>query len=292
MKLKHLTIIRTAALGALSTLPLHAQVTWDGEGDGTTWGDDANWVGDAEPTSSDSIALNGATVTVDTSDATYSTGGSGNIGSTININSGGVLTAVGGNFNTLRFFTAVNVNAGGSYVDQDASTTLRSPMTIAENGSLFGLSSIREGITLSIGGNWQMLGNTSAAAFSWSQDATVDLLSTGTVEFDLYGDNSNDSFDLTNAGAVLNLASGNIVLTTQGGYTPQPGDSFDLWDNTAGGSITPGDGSNITLTGYTLDVSQFATDGTVSVIPEPSTYALFIGLTMLVGATIRRRQLR
>lgn len=267
-------------------------VVWDGGGDGSTWGDDANWVGGSQPTGADTLQINNTTVIVDTPGAAYSSNTSASSGLIIVINDGGILTSVNGNFNSLRYMTSLDVNNGGAYIDQNASVTVRTNLTIAEGGLVEGLSSIRDSRTLSVGGAWRMLGNTSAANFIWSSGATVSLLSTGTIEMDLYGNNSNDAFSLGNASAVLNLNAGNIVLTPQGGYVPQPGDQFDLWNLTAG-TINPGDGSNITLAGYQLDVSQFATDGIVTIVPEPSTNALLAGLAMLVGAAyLRRRQSR
>lgn len=80
---------------------------------------------------------------------------------------------------------------------------------------------------------------------------------------------------------------GTLDVVLYGGFTPGVGDTFDLID--AGAVTGSFDAVNLPALGGGLgwDTSQFASKGTVSVVPEPATGALLLGGLVLLG--IRRR---
>ncbi len=104
---------------------------------------------------------------------------------------------------------------------------------------------------------------------------------------------SSFSSDEVNVGGLLTLGGSIFNVTTIGGYQAVAGDTFDLVDwGTLGGTAT------ISIAGATLadpvntswDTSSFLVDGTIRVVPEPSTIALGVfGGLALVGAVRRRR---
>ncbi len=103
------------------------------------------------------------------------------------------------------------------------------------------------------------------------------------------------SFDKINVAGLLTLA-GSINVTTIGGYVATNGTTIDFLDwgtlNATGFNL-----ANLNLTGATTepgtnwDTSSFLTNGSITVVPEPSTYAMMIvGAGMLfVMLRLRRR---
>lgn len=278
---------------------IHADGNWDGGGDGSTWGDDLNWGGDTEPTASDAISIGANTVIVDTSDAVYSTFNSGSAGGTININSGGTLTSTStAGHTTLRYLSSININNGGTLVVDDTAS-LRFDITVNAGGTFIGADGVQDADTLSISGLFRPLDNTNGNnVFALGTSTTrgdLILNTGGTIELDIFGNGVNESFNMfpdTNPGlfSTLDIEDGSIDLVIQGAYTPSIGDSFDLWDDPNGDSImNVGDGSNISLSGYSLDTSTFATNGVVTVIPEPGSLLLMVVGSLLTGLCLRRR---
>ena len=293
-----LALIALIAVGSgLATLQADT-LTWVGPTTGGTWQTAANWQNtvpeSAVPTAADSVIVaSGNTVEVNSPDAVLYAFANGS-GGTVNINSGGVLT--GGHGYTLRYISTVNVNDGGTL---PAGTTwdIRCNVSIADGGVVTGtdnLGTYTYGATLSIDGTFSPRGSTSAGAYTigGGGDAyygRLRLHSTGTLNLDVFGNGDNEYLSIvsTAAGAELDLSSGTVALVLQGGYTPQIGDSFNLWDKVAGDAVvTPGDGSNISLPGYTLDLSQWASDGIVTIIPEPAT----LGLLAVGGLALLKRR--
>jgi len=99
-----------------------------------------------------------------------------------------------------------------------------------------------------------------------------------------------------NVGGLLTLA-GIINVTTINGFVAQNGMSFDLvnWGtlNSAGFDL-----ANLNLTGAVTapgaswDTSTFLMDGTITVVPEPSTYALLLGGLGMAAFARRRARAR
>ncbi len=277
-----------------------ATIVWNGAGDGSTWGDDNNWVGGTRPSGADSPQLDGATVVVDTAESYTGFEATGPDGQVI-VNSGGELTA-NSSFNALRRISAMTVNTGGRLI-ADPTVDIRSgTLTINAGGEVTGTDSIFDGDTLTIGGIFRPMdtidGNNEFRIGSPTTGGHVEMAATGTLYLDLFGDGTNEFFNINDRDAIvssLDLSVGSIVLSPQGGYMPQVGHSYDLWDDAQTGmvanDVTPGTGANISLTGYQLDLSLWQTQGvvTVTAIPEPSGI-LVIGFGALALFMGRRRR--
>lgn len=291
-----MTPLSRLTLLSASLMVAHANadtIEWTGGGDGVSWGDPDNWQnidnGNAPgvPTASDLFSPLGATIEVNAPGATYSTpiiSASG----TVNVNSGGVLTGTGANFRVARYIFW-NVNDGGTFnIPFDAD--IRKNVTIASGGVFTGGDAISDSAIVSIGGEWSPSdSDVGTANLIATGNGQVVMQSTGTLFLDLFGNNDNEFIDVTHTAGDLILNTGTITLMAQGGYTPQPGDFFDLWNDTAGGNVVPGDGSNITLAGYTLDISTFSVDGIVTVVPEPGVYAGVMAVVAGLAVYYRRR---
>lgn len=272
----------------ISTVSYAADFVWDGGGDGVNWTDTLNWDQDALPGTGDNFSPDGNTIQVNEPGATYSVT-TGSASGNVQVNDGGVLTGNGAFFSIIRR-VSFNVNDGGIFnVPFDAD--IRQSVTIASGGTFSGGDEVKDSAVLSIGGEWMPSSSDNTSNTLVVSNGTYELVSGGTLFLDVYGDGINEAFNFTSGGGTLNLDAGSIVLSSQLGYTPAAGDSFDLWDNTVGGTINAGDGTNISLPGFALDVSTFATDGIVTVVPEPRAYALLAGM-LAAGVLIARRRSR
>lgn len=274
-----------------------AQVIWSGLGDGTTWGDNANWVGGSKPTGTNTPQLEGATVTVDTVESYTGMSATGADGALI-IDDGGELTA-NASTTALRYINGITINSGGKLFSAPTNNIRSAFLTINEGGELTGTGAIFDGDTITVGGIFRPRDSIDGAnefvIGSGTTTGNFYMTATGALYLDVFGNGVNESIVITDSSSSvsnLDLSLGTIVLSTQS-YTPQIGDSFDLWtDNMSGGepnNVTPGDGSNIILSGYQLDLSQWATDGIVTVVPEPQS-VIYVALAGLAVFAIRRRR--
>jgi autotransporter-associated beta strand protein len=123
-------------------------------------------------------------------------------------------------------------------------------------------------------------------------------LSFGTAANTLMELASAASFDKLNVAGLLTL-DGTITVNTIGGFTVQPGMSFDLvdWGTINAAGFNPATDFNFAGTmfapGTMFDTSNFLTNGTLVAvaIPEPSTWAMFgAGAGMLVTMLRFRRR--
>ncbi|WP_269537645.1 hypothetical protein [Cerasicoccus fimbriatus] len=273
--------------GALLISHIHAaDIVWDGGGDGTSWSDPINWDTDTVPTASDFFNPAGATITVSVTDATYSTLIAPSSGSVV-IASGGILTGTGSDFRVIRYVNFTAQNGGEFHVPFDAN--IRSDVTIDDGGLFTGADHIQDAADLLVNGSWSPGDNVDGNNVITFQNASSIILgATGNITLDIFGNGVNEYFDLGTSTSTLDLSNGSITLLSQG-YTPQLGDQFNLWYMPAGGTVIPGDGSNITLSGFTLDTSSFMTDGIVTVVPEPRAYAMVFALVVGLGVCLKRR---
>ena len=158
-----------------------------------------------------------------------------------------------------------------------------------------GTDNIRDSKTLTVAGTWYPIGESPSTLVFTFGASTVSghvNLTSGNIVMDLFGDGVNEYFNVNRALGSCSLSldgdeGGTVTLRPLDGYTPQVGDSYDLWDYVDGNTVTPGDGTNISLPGYTLDLSQWVSDGIVTVIPEPATMGL---LAAGAVALLRRRR--
>jgi len=118
------------------------------------------------------------------------------------------------------------------------------------------------------------------------------LQNSGSVEFELQGAAvAGTDYDLLN---VTGNATFNDTIDVNliGAFAPSKGDTFDLVDAAAIGGSPTFDFADATLTGTLIwDTSDFLVDGTIRVIPEPSTFFLAaIGLLGLLACGRRRKR--
>jgi autotransporter-associated beta strand protein len=106
---------------------------------------------------------------------------------------------------------------------------------------------------------------------------------------------SPSSFDRVNVANLLTL-DGTINIITIEGFVVQAGMTFDLfdWGSINATGFNPSTDINFSMAqtapGVTWDTSNFTVDGTITAVPEPSTYALLAsGLVFGVAAYRRRR---
>lgn len=152
------------------------------------------------------------------------------------------------------------------------------------------------------GGTLDMAGQSVFGNITFANNASLTLSGSGTMVFDIDGNNSSDQLSGSNA---VDLTGGIIGFRFDSSYTPQVGDSFDFLNV----NITVDEtGSNIATTdvdgkyNITWDTSGWAVgSGTgnskgelvidsITVVPEPSTYALLAGSLGLVTVALRRRR--
>ncbi len=267
-------------------------------GDGVSWHDPLNWTNETQsttgvPSAGDTVKLNNGVVHIS---APVTISGFSNAG-TVWIGEGGVLN--GETSNTVRYAT-IHVGNGGVFV-AGVNWSSRVNITIYEGGEMSGLGSIgvSDSVTLLINGIYSPRGTSASdqraltlgSATRWGK---VTLGATGVIYLDVYGNNDNEYFDLvgTSALTALTLNQGTIYLRPQEGYVPQVGDTFTLWKIAEGSAavVNTGDELNIVLPGYALDLSMFAVNGTVTVIPEPGSALLSLGGLLLGAIGLRRRK--
>ncbi|WP_309387455.1 PEP-CTERM sorting domain-containing protein [Cerasicoccus frondis] len=297
------------SLSLLPTLHLSA-ITWDGGGGDGLWSNPLNWDGDVLPTSDDNVVIDNATVTVDSpaSAKQISLGNSGSSTVTLNVNS------------TLSYFDqfgasdwgvvgdtiSVNVGSGGLIDGGEASRIEgTATVTIGSGGMITGVYRQRIDPTILLdGGVYRFSGSSTGNPIgTYALNNGSISGASGTLIFTATGDGLNLNIQ-PSSGVTFDVDQLTIQMEMLDGYTPQIGDSFDLFNN--GGAFDLGDGSNIaseTADGnwlITWDTSQW-NPGTalgkgvisiadVSSIPEPETYAGLLGLAALTMLALRRRK--
>lgn len=292
-----------------------ALVVWDGGAADDDWNSGANWDTNSPPTSSDIARVDAGGVTIEVNAAADALYFSNNDGSgslvTLNLNPGGSLTE-SGNFLTGRFAagsnTVINVAGGellggsdiyGPDAGNSGSVTYNISAGLVANYTRFRYANT----TVNLSGGMLDMGGASAvpASLSFVNGAALNMSGTGTFVFDIFDNGSNDTLL---GGAEVDMTGGVIGFRFADSYTPQVGDSYDFLGVNM---LVDGTGSNISSTdidgkyNITWDTSQWGAGNTgsdpskgvltinaISVIPEPSSFAL---VTLTAGLlTLRRRR--
>jgi hypothetical protein len=131
------------------------------------------------------------------------------------------------------------------------------------------------------------------ALSSTTSTLTLDgnLTNSGTLALDIASLSSCDKLRIS--GTLT--AGGTIAVALRGDYQPAPGDSFDLLDcGTFADLGYTFDFSAASLAaGYSWDTASFATNGTIAVVPEPSTVLLLAFASLaLIRWTCKGRRIK
>jgi autotransporter-associated beta strand protein len=151
---------------------------------------------------------------------------------------------------------ATTVNGGALIVN---GTLSASAATAASGGTLGGSGTLSMAAIAASGGTVAP-GQNGAGILTFGSGLTMDAGSTYAVE--ITGATSNDRVAVTGA-----LAVNGTIAVTLNGYTPVAGDTFDIADATSTTGTPVFDFTAATLgAGLTWDTSNFATNGTISVM--------------------------
>ncbi|MGJ8652432.1 MAG: beta strand repeat-containing protein [Opitutaceae bacterium] len=178
----------------------------------------------------------------------------------------------------------VTVSDGELIWDNNDGATITGTVSVADGATLSGSGVI--GGAISIAG--ELNPGNSPGTMEFTEDLTLESTATLNLEFEglLAGE-----FDvLLNDGDNTLTAGGTLDLIV-GAYTATLGDSFVVFENWGGFA---GSFSSITGTdlggGLSFDTSTLLTNGTLTVVPETSSYALLAGLLALASIAVRRRR--
>ncbi len=207
------------------------------------------------------------------------------------LSAAGALTKVGGGTWTLTaansYTGPTSITAGAIKIGNTSGSVFGSgDVTIGSGGTLTGAGSftgslVNEGLYAP--GNSPAL--TTLSAFSQA--------ATGILEMEIASLTRGTGYDALDVTGLLEFG-GTLRLLLLDGFTPEAGQSFDLFDaSTMTGAFSTLDLPTL-MTGLEWDTSGLYTAGTLAIttasaIPEPSTYAAIFGSVALVLAVRRRR---
>lgn len=268
MKITALSILLCASLTLLVGTAQAATFTWDDTATDGAWTTASNWVGGVVPGSNQDIVI-GSMISSD---------------STIGLNTNGDYTA--NSFTFASGLPAVQVVPGGAQA-------LDIVGTLANN------SSNEDSLALvvnAVGTSQTFNGGTGGLLFDQSLNVgTSDITTQGALQMDI-GTSLNFTISSTSVfGSISSINAANAVISIQGSnYLGKAGDTFDFTaGNFLGAQLDIADLPSLP-TGLVWNTSGFLANGILSVqavVPEPSTYGLFLlgglGLALL---GLRKRQ--
>ena len=218
-------LIRRAAVEALENRRLLAAVSWDGGGDGSSWGDADNWSDDSVPTAADDVTIDVAGTVVltgtrpagslDLDGGTLAITGTAATGSGI-LSVGDLAVAAGAEVVlTSTASRLARVDVSGTYVNNGTLTAepaggggrdvvVRSGATFANDG------------TLTAGVDFDVLDSGAGTAFA--NTGAIDVAGTARVDV------TTDAFDFSGTAAV---APGGVLFHTGGGVLTYDGGSHN-----------------------------------------------------------------
>jgi autotransporter-associated beta strand protein len=179
----------------------------------------------------------------------------------------------------------VNTYTGKTIIDDGkliVNGSIAGDAEVTDNATLGGHGLIGGSVTVDDGGILSP-GN-SPGLLTINGDLTLSGLSTLDIEL---GGTDAGLFDQLYVGGLFN-ADGMLCLLILDGYTPSAGDNFLIFTN---GGFDHGDFTSLTTNlsdGLSWDLSQLASTGRITVVPEPSTCALAI--VALLGLIVLRRR--
>lgn len=222
------------------------------------------------------LSTAGISVTGDQGTATFSTDDLVIQGGSISASFGGVIDISGD----------IDLSSGGRILVDDTSTLNVSALNF-ESGVLEASGNIN-GAVNQTGGT--LAPGESPGAFTVNGDYNLD--SSASVEIEIAGLTPVSQFDVLNVtgNSVLN---GIFDVNLLGGFAPQQGDSFDIFNGMidASSSYTFDFADAQLASGLQWNTSQFGSTGVLSVsaVPEPSSWLLGLGATLLATRARRGR---
>jgi hypothetical protein len=191
------------------------------------------------------------------------------------------------------YFSGGTTITSGTLLANNASGSALGTGSVAVDGGVLGGTGFIGGATAVTGG--QLAAGTDGTAGILTFDSTLNLAAlsgTGQLKFDLGAVGASDKIVLSSG--LLSIGSGllnfdDFSFSTLSGFV---GGTFTLLDTSTTISGTLGSSLTGTVGGLSAVLSSNGQDIllTVSAIPEPSTYAAFIGGLTLAAAVVRRRR--
>jgi len=264
MKRKQLSLTFAVLLGFCCSA-FSGTTTWQGGALETEWNVGANWTAGI-PTSTDDVVF--STVP---SGIVEITGGEANAGSiTVNDATGGL--SINSSASALNLYGAFTNNDTVN-VNVQSTVNLMADLTLSGSSAAVYFSGITKPNlhTISLGGG-----------INFQTDITFSIASALS-----YG------HFVLQAGSVVDITGVTGILFSPSAYTGVLNDSFTLFDSTLGtingmSEIVIDSGTLPTLSGgLSWNLSNFTTNGTISVVPEPSSFAL---LLLGAGFFVARRR--
>jgi hypothetical protein len=249
-----------------SAADLNAATTWTGASDGVSWNDAANWNSGLPTSTVDAILP-------DVTSGVLGVGGGTNAAAkSITVDSGSSA------FQIVAAGVEI-LNLSGNFTNSSVNV-----VDVALDTSFLANSILDGPITFSGIANVDLRSLTIVDSISFSNNVLLQLNSVAS-----YG-----KMTLSSA-ASLNLSGASISFSPSSTYTGVSGDIFQLVNISAGSwsgvtGSTLGVGSLPALTGgLTWNTANFSTNGSISVVPEPATWALLAGSLTTVVIFRRRR---
>jgi len=265
---RHKILLAIGTAAAITLTSGFSQITTFTGGNGTSnWNDAANW-SSGVPTASSVVEINanpsGGLLEIDNAGPS--------VIASLRVLSGNVTQ----NFRIADADTSDSLKVNGNLTNESSSTVaVELPFFAGANATWTGLFNFGVAET-KVGTNQITLGS-GGIGFTTTGNLTVDI-GTGISESGRFL----GSFGLTMA------AGSNVNIAITGAYTGVDGDVFDFLV-TGGFGLATLDLSGATLGGgLTWDTSLFATEGKLSVVPEPNTWAL-VALALIAFVFMPRR---
>lgn len=243
--------------------------SWTGASDGVSWNDSANWDAGLPSSSVDAVIPDVAS-------------GILGVGDGINAAAKSISVSSGSSAFSIAAAGPEVLNLYGNFTNSSASA-----IDVLLDTTFLANSVLDGPISFSGTANVDLRVLTITEAISFSSNVNLQLNSVSS-----YG-----RMNLT-SGSSINLTNATISFTLASTYAGNSGDVFQIVDKSAGSwsgvsGATLATGTLPTLTGgLTWNTSNFTTDGSISVVPEPTTWGLLACALTAVLVRRKRREAR